>query len=547
MRTVSLIAVGVLLMPLGAGAQTPAAAPLALEVSAGLDGTYTVGHWVPVQVALRNDGERLDGSLVIEGQGARITRLLALPSSSMTRVYVQYPAQAARGPLTVTVVDSAGATRISATRDLRALDPHVPLIVVLGNRSNGMIASATIWNDRLLYVQPEQAPLRWHGYDAAAAVIVEAAVVSRLEPSQWQALRRWALIGGRLVVLGATASLATPVTGFAGVGHLISVPHAITLDAAAERAGQDLATVAAELAEITPGARPVSVATQSRSMLASVVGHIEGTPGTQPLAWMAALYVLAVLAILGRKPQIETGARGVMLRIAVTIGAFCVWSMAFGVVDADTGTIRQQATLIHVFDGSPEAFVSTVSDVVAPSRSIFSIQPGDLSGDVIPLDAGATVELVARADGSIGTAASLSLWNRALFHTDGFVPAPLAAERTEAERLRIRNDSPMVLTECREPATDRLVEVIGHNRGRGPRQPPREPAATVMRNDRTQLALLRRARLTWGNETQRSIVCVASGGFAFVSSPGLKERQDGASIVIFHVAEGAATTRRQAP
>lgn len=192
----------------------PAAAALAVRIVAtpNFGGNYDPDQWVPITVALANDGPGVSGEVVAEVPGAdpplRFTQRIELPTRSqkVLTLYAQVPPRAG----TASIRFEAGKESVPAApvtlRELRSGQGLVGVIVddaALGAELTraivGAYGSATF---ETVTVAPDEIPGNTFGLGSFSALVVGDASTGRWSAEQRAAVAGWVARGGQLVAAG---------------------------------------------------------------------------------------------------------------------------------------------------------------------------------------------------------------------------------------------------------------------------------------------------------------------------------------------------------
>ncbi len=187
---------------------------LTLTAIAGFDGAYKEEQWVPVHVAVANNGEPIEGELrVATGTNPTNNRVLytspvSLPTQSDKRVslYVYVPGFAS--DLDLLLVDERGDTVARVEMPLRRLSRQTVLYGVVGDEPVALDLLENVSGSRgdaaVAYVGIEQLPeaaAAWNSLDVLIFTNVDS---GQLSPTQREALDAWVSLGGQLVVTGGS-------------------------------------------------------------------------------------------------------------------------------------------------------------------------------------------------------------------------------------------------------------------------------------------------------------------------------------------------------
>jgi hypothetical protein len=207
----------------------PRQATLDLSVSAGYGGVYRRGQWVPVRVAVSNAGESFSGALRVRPdssggfENTNYRTPLDLPRGARKQVFVYVAPEPYTRDLRVEVLDAAGRVMASRSFTLRMAEPEDVLLAVVTESPLGAVdltarvpgvGTAYQVNWRVAYLPPLAEALA--GLDV---LLIHDADTGALSVEQAQALERWVLAGGHLLVAGGDAWQRTT----AGLAHLLPV------------------------------------------------------------------------------------------------------------------------------------------------------------------------------------------------------------------------------------------------------------------------------------------------------------------------------------
>ncbi len=186
---------------------------ITLSVSAGFDGQYKRGDWVPVYISAANVGNSIEGALRITtgssalGTDVRYDTPISLPSQSNKRIVTYVFLSDLTDAIGVTLLDSDGQATASATSNrLSGLDresllygiisPQPDELGFLDSVSGARSAAAVAVLD--LPDLPET-PAAWSALDV---LILNDVDTGPMTPAQRSAMLRWVDTGGQLVVTG---------------------------------------------------------------------------------------------------------------------------------------------------------------------------------------------------------------------------------------------------------------------------------------------------------------------------------------------------------
>lgn len=196
--------------------------PQIKSVQIGFDGNYRVGHWTPLQITVAGGSKDVRGRVEVtapDSDGVRVTygdadhlpvEVRAGEEITVSR-YIKFGRT--RTNLTVRLVDEGkelAARTFSPPSEMRpplsstqemivSVGPSIGIEEALRKRLRGQ--SRTITTCQL--EDPQQFPHHWFGYegvDTLVATTSEVCVLERLDEQQIDALERWILFGGRLIL-----------------------------------------------------------------------------------------------------------------------------------------------------------------------------------------------------------------------------------------------------------------------------------------------------------------------------------------------------------
>ncbi len=208
------------------------------SIEVGLAGTYRLGAWTPVRIAVRAE-EAVKGTLELETPDADGTPTfvrvpLDLPAGGKSRMTLYTRPGARGGEFVVRGRDARGrrlapdARPDTSKTPLRELEPGQTLVATLGAVPGvaeivdlGGFRSRRGGNGLGLAIAPleggpEALPDRWYGLNAATVIVVDLNHAGAREAlaARGESLRRWVEEGGHLVLAGATGwDLAASLLG----------------------------------------------------------------------------------------------------------------------------------------------------------------------------------------------------------------------------------------------------------------------------------------------------------------------------------------------
>ena len=192
----------------------PVAAALAVRIAAtpNFGGNYDSAQWVPITVALANDGAGASGEVIAEIPGAspplRFSQRIELPTRSqkVVTLYAQIPPRVG----TVSVhFDAGNETTIAPPVTLRELKSGQGLVGVIvddaalgAEVTRAVVGSYGSSTFEAITITPDEIPSNTFGLGSFSALIVGDASTGRWSAEQRTAVAEWVARGGQLVAAG---------------------------------------------------------------------------------------------------------------------------------------------------------------------------------------------------------------------------------------------------------------------------------------------------------------------------------------------------------
>ena len=174
---------------------TPALAQVDLGASAGFDGFYRAGSWLPIRVDISNDGPDIDGKLVVRWEALAFEQRVALPAPSRKSLEFYVHAGEPKRQLTLELL-SSGNTVATETLSIQPLADEDRLVL----RLPGAPASAGLVSGRIIVpVTIGELPRSWNGLESVQEILVGPDSIERMDESQKRSLDLWHMDGGRIV------------------------------------------------------------------------------------------------------------------------------------------------------------------------------------------------------------------------------------------------------------------------------------------------------------------------------------------------------------
>ncbi len=219
----------VLLAPLVTAFSPPPQTAIDLAISAGYGGYYRREQWIPVRVTAANPGDEFAGVVRVrseDGGGLVHTEYrtpLDLPRGSRKQVFVYVSLETYSRALSVELVDRAGRIVARRTANLRMVGREDLIYVVVTESALGAVdMTAETPGTGAVYQaswRVEHIPASAEALLGVDVLLVHDANTGALSVEQTQAIERWVLAGGHLIVAGGEAWQRTT----AGLGALLPV------------------------------------------------------------------------------------------------------------------------------------------------------------------------------------------------------------------------------------------------------------------------------------------------------------------------------------
>jgi len=321
---VVLIAVMLLAAPT-VQALAPARQPpeITLSVVAGYGGAYRQGQWVPLRLRVANAGGDFAGEIRVRaGQSGGLENTtyltpLDLPQGARKQLFVYASLQDYAGRIQVEIVDGAGGVVRRESVQARMVGASDVLFAVLTESPRGALdltarppGPASAYQTQWL---PDQVPPRAEALAGLDVLLIYDTDTGALSSEQVEALRRWVLGGGHLILAGGEAWQRTSAA-FADLLP-VTLRGSVTVDSAAAlgeylRLPDEALRAATTAADSVPraGSR-VLAATGGVPLLVrgryggGAVDFLAVDPGAEPLRSWAALPDLWYTLITSRGQQ----------------------------------------------------------------------------------------------------------------------------------------------------------------------------------------------------------------------------------------------------
>jgi hypothetical protein len=542
--------------------------PLAISVEAGFQGYYKIGCWLPLRVRIENNGPDLQVEIIAEVGGRRFSRSLALPSPAKKQIVLDVFSDHWPAAFTLTVM-AAGTVVTTVNIPVTPLQARDVLMVSLGGdvsapseRRGDQMAGQDIV---LLHAATASLPERWKGYDMVTAVVLDPANTRPLIPAQIKALTHWLLLGGRLLLI-RPHDIQTPAAPLAA--HLLSlatppVPQTSPDEAARYRIGLgQLATtptapdpmVGMEATTIRRSwtnwldvaAQPDSrrLANRDRQILRGALP--DTNDAKRRLGYLAAfflIYVGVVVALFKCFASRHVRPWRHIAAVGVVVTAFTCLSVVLGYAVQWGAILIREATLVHVFPGSMDVFVTTAASLQSPSKQTYPLRT--LSAAYVEVDqaiGGSLSAQMAPQHGLNETRVQLpmALWSARHLFVERFTSTPGFAVRSTGTVDELVNQSVFHLLHCHLFRHDRLYRLPDITVGRTFRLPRRNPELHETLDVWEQPALLKRVLIAWQSAgssmaANGQVICVVEGSLPTLTGGVYRVRHESDTVLIFHL------------
>lgn len=204
---------------LSLGAISPVGGPTFQVVNAAFNTRYRDGNWIPVQVALTNNGTDFTGTVSIDAPNAQnqfgessspstYQMPITLPNGAQKQISLYIPLYGSPQSITVDLLDTNGNVVRTQTIALQPLNPGDIFVGILSDQASGFgpLSGFTLPNPGSLVITdsltastlPDKAAVL-KNFDL---IILDNFTTSTLSPNQLSALQTWVNAGGALIVAG---------------------------------------------------------------------------------------------------------------------------------------------------------------------------------------------------------------------------------------------------------------------------------------------------------------------------------------------------------
>ena len=218
-----ILLLAIFLLPLKASARSFSASAPTFTVNVGFGSRYRDGNWIPVQVALHNDGPDFTGFISISvpspstsagksSSALTYQQAVSLPTQSQKQVTLSIPVsvgnQGSTQPITVNLLDSTNKKVGSTVNVLRSIGPNDIFVGILSDQANGfgplstvplVDQTASIITERL---DASTLPTLTEVLKNFDLIVLDDFTTSNLTKNQLATLQNWVNQGGSLLVAG---------------------------------------------------------------------------------------------------------------------------------------------------------------------------------------------------------------------------------------------------------------------------------------------------------------------------------------------------------
>ncbi len=199
-----------------------------LSINAGYDGYFRPNEWFPVRVNIENNGDPINGRLVIrpETSGSGLPNTFStpvdIPTGAQQVITLYITAYANARDIRVEILDDSGSVVVDQDTVLRSVATRDRLYVVLSQSAGGSIINLSavetggddaVQADWTINDLPDRAA----ALGAVNAIMINDIDTGTISAAQRDALETWVRSGGHLIVGGGASWQATA----AGLGSLL--------------------------------------------------------------------------------------------------------------------------------------------------------------------------------------------------------------------------------------------------------------------------------------------------------------------------------------
>jgi hypothetical protein len=193
--------------------------PITLSVEAGFDGSFREDQWMPVYVRVSNDGDDVEGRLVVRPETSNnavdntYTLPISLPQGSRKAVFLYITARSFANQVRVELIDNAGVVVAAEPANLRSIEARDQLYVVVTQSAVGTTDLTGVHDAGYGGFQAnwivDNIPDKAVALSAVNTILFSDIDTGNLSTAQREAITDWVIQGGHLLVTGGTNWQAT--------------------------------------------------------------------------------------------------------------------------------------------------------------------------------------------------------------------------------------------------------------------------------------------------------------------------------------------------
>ena len=187
-------------------------ASISLSVEAGFDGTFRENDWIPVYIHITNDGEGLEGRLVVRPETSASSVRdsysvpISLPTGSQKSVFLYITAESFASEIRVEMITNDGVVAAVEPARLRSVQSRDQIHVVVTQSASGALDLSSVHDGGYNAYQSnwriENIPDRETALEAIDTLVFSDIDSGTLSAGQKQAITDWVAQGGHLLVTG---------------------------------------------------------------------------------------------------------------------------------------------------------------------------------------------------------------------------------------------------------------------------------------------------------------------------------------------------------
>ncbi len=187
-------------------------ASVSLSVEAGFDGTFRENDWIPVHIQVSNDGEGLDGRLVVRPETSASSVRdsysvpISLPTGAQKSVFLYITAESFATEIRVEMITNDGVVAAVEPARLRSVQARDQIHVVVTQSASGALDLSSVHDGGYNAFQSnwhvENIPDREAALEAVNTLVFSDVDSGTLSAEQKQAITDWVAQGGHLLVTG---------------------------------------------------------------------------------------------------------------------------------------------------------------------------------------------------------------------------------------------------------------------------------------------------------------------------------------------------------